>query len=139
MLGANSRHSVIPRRVRLQQKQNLQRMAVRVGEVPAFIAAFNKPVLAAPASAALSIRSPDCFLAVFRSLLFLYSWLFCFLQVLAVDAFRFGAFRVEIQCVFLDGKATFLGNFFLAALDFFVKKFFDATAVNAYQMVVMSS
>ena len=54
-----------------------------------------------------------------------------------VRARRLGAFGVQIQCVFLDYEASFLGDFRLPALDFGVVEFFDAAAIDTDEMVVV--
>ena len=59
------------------------------------------------------------------------------LGFVAVRAVGFGAFRIEIERVFLDHEASILGDFFLAALDFLVVKLFDAIAIDAHQMVMV--
>ena len=54
------------------------------------------------------------------------------MRALALDALG-----VEIKRVLLNRKAALLGNFLLSALDFLVKKFLNATAIDAHQMVMV--
>lgn len=44
-----------------------------------------------------------------------------------------------MERVVVDGKSALRGNFFLAALDFLIEKFFHTSALQAYQMIVMSA
>src|SRR5690606_640439 len=56
---------------------------------------------------------------------------------LLVGAVRLGAVGVEIERVFGDGEAAFLGDLGLALLDFGVVEFLDLAALHADQMVVV--
>ena len=54
-------------------------------------------------------------------------------------AVRLAAFGVQVKGVFLDEKASVLGDFFLAPFYFFVEKFFDPATIDADQVVVVLS
>ena len=60
--------------------------------------------------------------------------LFC---AVTIRAMCFRAFGVKVKCVLLNDKAALFGDFFLSTLDFVVDKFFNPSAVDAYQMVVV--
>jgi hypothetical protein len=55
----------------------------------------------------------------------------------AVFAIGFGAMGVNAQCVFRNFKTALFGYALLAALYFVVVEFFNHTAAQAYQMVVV--
>lgn len=52
-------------------------------------------------------------------------------------AIRFGAFRIDVERMFLDNETPLLGNLLLAAFDFFVVELFDSTTVDAHEVVVV--
>lgn len=52
-------------------------------------------------------------------------------------AVRFVALRVKIKRMLPNDKAASLGDLVLTAFNFFIEKLFNASAVNAYQMVMV--
>lgn len=59
------------------------------------------------------------------------------LRFFAVLASRFVALRIEIQRVLLNDEASVACNPFLPTFDFFVDEFLNASAIDAYEMVMM--
>jgi len=57
-------------------------------------------------------------------------------MILALTQFL-AAFSIKVECMFMQDKSAFLGDFFLPALDFFVVKLFYPSTVDAHQMVVV--
>ena len=59
------------------------------------------------------------------------------LRFFAILASGFVAFSIEVKCMLLDDEPAFLRNAFLPAFDLFVDEFLDASAIDAYEMVMM--
>ena len=59
--------------------------------------------------------------------------------MLLMRALRFSAVSVDVQRMIVNGEAAFGGDFFLAAFNFCVVKFFHAATLQAHQMVVVAA
>ena len=59
--------------------------------------------------------------------------------MLLMRTLRFSAVSVDVQRMIVNGEAAFGGDFFLAAFNFCVVKFFHAATLQAHQMVVVAA